>query len=153
MDQHELKEFIRDIVKKACELKDQYTDERKAQVNYACIFAQGQKKFDEYVETVSKFGKIIKQTPTGPLFHIQPLETIAGNLKLLKIRMPDKTRPEQGDADFTVGDYDKFKKVYLTKKEFKLIERENMEMIELMEKNADVRVYFSNPPLDKQLGL
>ena len=39
------------------------------------------------------------------------------------------------------------------KEGFKLIERPSMEMIELMEDGADVRVYFSNPPLDKQLGL
>ena len=41
----------------------------------------------------------------------------------------------------------------LIEKNFKLIIRENMEMIELVEKQSKVRTYFSNPPLDKQLGI
>jgi hypothetical protein len=36
-------------------------------------------------------------------------------------------------------------------KNFSLIKRPEMEMIELMDKNFDVRVYFSNPPPDLQL--
>jgi len=33
-----------------------------------------------------------------------------------------------------------------------IIEREEMEMIELMDPAFDVRAYFSHPPLDEQLG-
>ena len=81
------------------------------------------------------------------------MKTVAGLLKLLKIRHPDSTRPERGDADFTVTNFVVFKKKYLSKKEFKLIKRKNFEMIELMDPEFDVRAYFSNPPLDKQLNI
>jgi hypothetical protein len=151
MDINELKEFVKEIVKKADALKNKYTSEKPAPVNYACIFCQTEVQYDDLLKITSTIGKIIKETPTGPLFQIKPLDTVAGRLRLLKIRKPDITRTELGDADFTVSDYPKFKKKYLSRKGFKLIERENFEMIELIDSEFDVRVYFSNPPLDKQL--
>jgi len=48
---------------------------------------------------------MIQKTEKGSLFKIFPIATIAGELQLLKIRNPDSTRPERGDADFTVFDY------------------------------------------------
>lgn len=71
----------------------------------------------------------------------------------MKIRQPDKTRPEQGDADFTVDNFEDFKKKYISQDHFKLIPRDGFEMIELMDNEFDVRSYFSNPPLDKQLNI
>jgi hypothetical protein len=41
----------------------------------------------------------------------------------------------------------------LNQEGFLLIEREDFEMIELMENNCSVRAYFSYPPLDEQLGI
>jgi hypothetical protein len=96
---------------------------------------------------------VIKETTTGPLFQIEPLKTTTGLLKLLKIRLPDTTRPERGDADFTIADFSVFKKKYLSKAGFKLVPRENFEMVELVDSAFDVRAYFSNPPLDIQLDL
>jgi len=52
-----------------------------------------------------KLGTMIQKTEKGSLFKIFPIATIAGELQLLKIRNPDSTRPERGDADFTVFDY------------------------------------------------
>jgi len=71
----------------------------------------------------------------------------------LKIRIPDITRPERGDTDFTVSNFSGFEKKYLSKKGFKLIKKENFAMIELMDPKFDVRTYFSNPPLDVQLNI
>jgi len=153
MNKEELTEAVQKIVGQANNLKNKHTAEINAPVNYACIFSQSKEEYNELLETVQKIGKVIKKTPTGLLFQISPIKTIAGNLQLLKIRMPDSTRPERGDADFTVTDYTDFKKKYLSKKEFKLIERENFEMIELMDKEFNVRAYFSNPPPDEQFGL
>lgn len=153
MNPSELKTLAQDIVKSASELKDQHTAETNAQVNYACIFAQSQKEFDELVASANQLGQIVHQTPTGPLYQIAPLQTVAGNLKLLKIRLPDETRPELGDADFTVEDYARFKNTYLSEPGFKLIERPQMEMMELMDSMFEVRAYFSHPPLDQQLGI
>lgn len=146
-------ELVKDIVKKAQTLKDQHTNERSASVNYACIFSQDEDEYQELMRIAEIMGKIIKTTQSGNLYKINPIETSAGRLKLLKIRMPDVTRPERGDADFTVSNYPEFKTKYLSKEGFKLIERPDMEMIELIDPDFDVRVYFSHPPLDKQMGL
>ncbi len=153
MDIKDLKQQIKDIVKQSCELKDKYTHEHNATVNYACIFSQSQEEFESLIEVANKIGEIIRDTSTGPLFNINSFKTISGDLRLLKIRNPDKTRPEQGDADFTVSNYPYFKNEYLSKDGFKLIKRKDFEMIELIDSDFDVRTYFSNPPLNEQLGI
>jgi len=153
MDEQGLKVLVKDIVKQACELKNKHTSEVNALVNYAAIFSQSKEEFEELLILVKKIGKVVKETTTGPLFNIEKLDTVSGKLQLLKIRMPDKTRLEKGDADFTVSDYTSFKESNLSRVGFKLIKRENFEMIELIDPEFEVRVYFSNPPMDKQLGL
>jgi pimeloyl-ACP methyl ester carboxylesterase len=153
METSELETLVKEIVRRAKELKDRHTEERSAPVNYACVFCHSEEEYDDLVEAANRIGKVVDNTPTGPLFHIKPIDTVAGSLKLLKVRMPDETRPERGDADFTVQDYKAFKASSLPKPGFKLIERKGMEMIELSVDGFGVRAYFSNPPLDKQLGL
>ena len=153
MDVTTLEQLVREIVKKSNDLKNKHTSEKNAPVNYACIFAQNKEQYGKLLEAAQKIGNVIEETPTGPLFRIRPLSTVAGNLRLLKIRKPDSTRPELGDADFTVENYSEFKKKYLSKTGFKLIPRENFEMIELVDSQFNVRAYFSNPPLDKQLRI
>lgn len=148
-----LKSLIQEIVIKAVRLKNTHTDEKLAKVNYVAIFCQSQNEYAELIEVAKQLGEVIEETPTGPLFHISELETVAGYLKLLKIRKPDDLREEIGDADFTIDEYSEFKSKYLDKSNFKLIKREKFEMIELADSDFDVLVYFSNPPLDQQLGL
>jgi len=148
-----LKSHIQEIVDKAKKLKDKHTDSFAAPVNYAAIFCQSWDEYNQLLEVVGQFGKIVENTPTGPLFHIFDLETVAGYLRLLKIRKPDEARKESGDADFTVDNYAEFKNMYLNENGFKLIEREKFEMIELADNDFDVLAYFSNPPLDQQLGI
>ena len=153
MTKSELIDIVTSLVSDACALKDRHTDEKDAAVNYACIFPQSQEEYDEYYAVADVIGKVVKETATGNLFLVDAIPTVSGELRLVKVRKPDPTRTERGDADFTVADYDSFKKDILGKEGTKLIERPEMEMIELMEKEADVRVYFSNPPLDIQLGI
>jgi len=153
MERKDLEALVQGIVQQARDLKNAYTKETDARVNYACVFAQSQDEYDSLIHAVQQLGTVIKDTPAGPVFHISPLDTVSGTLKLLKIRKPDPTRPERGDADFTVSDYATFKKVQLSKPEFRLIERPEMEMIELVDKAFRVRAYFSNPPLDQQLNI
>ena len=149
-----LKQLVEEIVKNANDLKNKHTSEKKAPINYACIFAQSKEQYNDLLVVAKEIGDVIMKTPMGPVYHIQPLSTVAGNLRLLKIRKPDPTRPELGDADFTVENYPKFKKKYLLKTGFKLIpKREDFEMIELVDPKFEVRAYFSFPPLDKQLRL
>jgi hypothetical protein len=154
MDADDLKTMVQDIVEQATLLKNKHIDDKNAPVNYACIFSQSKGEYIELLDAAGGIGKVVDETPTGPLFQIIALKTVSGALNLLKIRVPDATRPERGDADFTVSDFQGFKERYLPKDGFKLIERgEGVEMIELMDPEFDVRAYFSNPPLDKQLGI
>jgi len=152
MNEQELIQFVQEIVSKSNDLKNKHTSEKKAPVNYACIFCQSEEQFNEFVEITKNIGEIAQETLTGPLFQIH-IDTVAGKLQLLKIRKPDEKRKELGDADFTVSNYFEFKEKYLNKEEFNLIVRKGFEMIELIDPEFDVLVYFSNPPLDKQLGI
>jgi hypothetical protein len=153
MNIKELEELIKKIVHEAVQLKNEHTDAVDIPVNYICLFSQSDDQFEELKSLASKLGSVIKETPTGPLFHISPISTTAGQVQLLKVRIYDKTRPELGDADFTHPEYLKFKDSVLKLAGFSLIKRETMEMIELYDKKYNVRAYFSHPPLDVQLGI
>ena len=153
MNQGDLKTKVKKIVEKATALKNKHIDEKNMPVNYACIFSQSKEEYDKLLEVTRKIGNVIKDTPTGLLFLIEPLQTISGTLRLLKIRVPDSTRPELGDADFTVSNFPEFEKKYVSKTGFKLIKKEDFVMIELMDPKFDVRAYFSNSPLDVQLHI
>ena len=41
-----MKIMVKDIVEKATVLKNKHTDEKKAPVNYACIFSQSKDEYD-----------------------------------------------------------------------------------------------------------
>ncbi len=153
MNTEDLKNKVKNIVEKATALKNKYIDNKNTPVNYACIFSQNKEEYNKLLEMAWKIGKVIKKTPTGPLFHIEPLQTVSGILKLLKIRIPDPSRPERGDADFTVSNFPKFEKKYLPRQGFKKIQKPDFYMIELVDSDFDIRAYFSNPPLDKQLNI
>jgi len=154
METNTLTDKVKQIVSSAKDLKDKHIVELKdIPVNYACIFSQNESEYTELDAAAGKMGTIIKNTPSGALYHIEPIDTVAGKLQLLKIRKPDATKPEKGDADFTVPDFEEFKQKYLNKKGYQLIPKDGFVMIELMDPEFDVRVYFSNPPLDKQFNL
>jgi len=149
----DLKRKIKEIVAKAQLLSAKHTNEGSAAVNYACIFTQNPKEFEELLSLTAQMGRIAEQTAMGPVFQIEPLETVAGTLQLLKIRRPDPKRPERGDADFTVSNYETFKRAYLSKPGFSLITRPRMEMIELADPSYDVLAYYSHPTLSEVLRL
>jgi hypothetical protein len=151
MGKEDFIQLVKKIVSDAKHLKDTFTEEAEAPVNYACIFCQNEAEFDEFSGMAKEIGGIFQETPTGPLFKTEPIDTDSGQLELLKVRRPDETRKERGDADFTVKDYSSFKAKYISKPRFKLIERADGEMIELTAPDATVRVYFSEHPLDKNL--
>lgn len=152
MDTEDLENIAKDIVTQAHALMRKFVSDQ-APVNYACIFCQNDEEYALFLDLARQIGKVVQETKAGPIFQIDPLPTVAGNLRLLKIRNPDPTRPERGDADFTLSNYDEFKKKYLCQKGFSLIDKGNFEMIEVIHPDFPVRVYFSNPPLDKQLGI
>lgn len=94
MKKEDLKRLINEIVYQADILKKKFVKEL-APVNYACIFCQNEKEYTLFTNLAKKIETIIQDTKTGPLFQIEPLITVAGNLKLLKIRQPDPTRTER----------------------------------------------------------
>lgn len=147
MTTEELRSLARRIVEEARRLSAAHTDQGSAPVNYVCVFTKDQAEYDELVGLGTQLGPVVQDTKMGPVFHIHPIPTTAGRLNLLKIRRPDPNRPERGDADFTVRDYRSFKATHLGKPGFSLIERADMEMIELIDPAFDVLAYYSNPPL------
>ena len=153
MKKAELENLVKEIVEQANVLKNKHTEHKNAPVNYACIFSQSESEYKELLSATKEIGKVITETPTGFLFHIKPVQTVGGELKLLKIRIIDPTRPERGDADFTIDDFKEFEDKYLPKENFIRMDKKDFYMIELMDKEFNVRAYFSNPPLDKELGI
>ena len=145
--------IIQSIISEAVKLRDAKTTEKSAPVNYACVFSQNDTEYESLLAASKKLGNVVQETAMGPVFQISPIDTIAGSLRLVKIRKPDSKRPERGDADFTVSDYSAFKKKFLGKPGFGIIKRSDMEMIELGDPAFNVLVYFSNPPLGKVLNL
>jgi len=148
----DLKNIVKDIVGKANNLKRKITVE-EAPINYACIFCQNEKEYNLFFEITKQMGVVVQETETGSVFQISPLSTVAGTLKLLKIRKPDSTRSERGDADFTLSNYKQFKEKNLSKSGFKLVQREKFEMIEYLEPGGNARIYFSNPTLAEILNI
>ena len=154
MNINDVYDLVKDIVNKSNILKNKYTDEINAKVNYACIFCKDEDEFNNYIAILKEDNNdIIEDTYSGPLFRLKDLETVAGMLKLLKVRRYDDKHLDLGDADFTVNNYEKFKDKYIDKPNFKLISGDGYEMLELMEEGNEVRTYFSNPPLDEELGI
>jgi len=153
MTTEDLKNLINIIVAQARRLTATRTNEGGAPVNYACVFAQSEDEYSELVDAAHRLGTVTQETAMGPVFKIEPLETAAGRLELLKIRKPDPIRKERGDADFTVSDYEKFKQTYLGRPGFRLIARPELEMMELADPAYDVLAYFSYPTLVEVLKI
>lgn len=149
----DLKILVQDIVAEARKLSNIYTKEHDAPVNYACIFAHTENDYADLLNAASELGTIVQETSMGPIYHIAPIKTEAGELRLLKIRHPDPKRPERGDADFTLSDYQDFKATNLNKVGFSVIKREGFEMIEVVDPAFDILVYYSHPPLIEVLNV
>jgi hypothetical protein len=149
----ELSKLVHEIVEQATALKNKHVNEPDAPVNYACVFAQSEIEYESLLDAAHEMGEVIMETPSGLLFRIEPMATAAGPLQLLKIRKPDPIRPERGDADFTIDDFEAFERDYLDLPNFSRMEKPTFYMIELTDPAFNVRAYFSNPPLDQQLGI
>jgi len=138
-------DLIQNIISECTKLKNTYVDEKDLIADWVCIFSHSEEEYQELIRQANEIGEVIETTPTGLIYKF-------GEPKLLKIRMPDATRPEIGDVDFTT-DYDQFKNKYLDNNKFTLIKREKFEMIELKDSAFKVRVYFSSIPPSKLRGI
>ena len=113
MTTKELKKLAQNIVAASKCLSESYTHERNVPVNYVAVFTHSDNEYAELSSCAKEMGNVVQETATGPVFLITPISTVAGTLKILKIRRPDPKRPERGDADFTLSDYSHFKEKYL----------------------------------------
>lgn len=152
MKTDELKSIINYIIEKCVLLKNKYVSEQMG-IDYICIFSQSESEYKELLKLTKSIGTIVDDTKTGPVFKFNnPPQTIAGKPKVLKIRIPDTTRPQRGDVDFN-SNYKEFKQKYFDNKRLTLIKREKFEMLELRDDRFDVLVYFSSIPQSKLLGV
>jgi len=142
--------MVLNIVANAQLLKDKYTNEKNAPVSSVCIFSQSQEEYEEFKNLIKKFGRIINQTSWGNTYEVC-IQTPAGMLRVLKLRIPDNSRPERGDANFTVSEFDVFKKKYSKYDGFRLIKYLDREIMEFKKDGAGYRVYFSNPQVDVKI--
>lgn len=144
--------IIQYIANRSAELKDKYTNEKDAPIEFVCIFCQNEKEYDKFTGEVEKLGRIIEETPTGFTYLLDtPIKTIVGPLRLAKIRKPD-FRKERGDTDFNTN-YEEFKKKYQNNPKFELVKRDTFEMLRLSDSDYNVMACFSNIPKSKDLGV
>jgi hypothetical protein len=141
------------IVHDALALKNAHVPDHPVTVSYCCVFSRDDPEFDKWTSAAGARGAVAKDTPTGPVFVVPEINTAAGPLRVLKIRKPDATRGERGDADFRLEQYEDFKRAYLGRPGFNLIERSEFEMVELVDSQFDARAYFSNPPVETHAGI
>lgn len=148
-----MKEVVKRIISEGTNLKDKYADDIPMKLDYVCIFCQTEEELNKFTEEAVGLGEVGMDTPTGKVYVFEEKYPDDNGTKILKVRTPDVTRKERGDVDFFIEDYDKYKQDLLKPPIAKLIERENMEMVELWDKDFDARVYFSKPPISKDLGV
>ncbi len=114
------------------------------EVNYACIFCQSQEELNETDGLLERNGSLVLETGTGMVFTVRGIDTDYGEARLVKISIPDATRKERGDVDFTVRDWEKFREFSEGREGFVLIE---------LGKGWNVIAYFSRPALAEVIGI
>jgi len=155
MDKLEINEIVNYLVKQGLSAIKENTTEENMLIDYVAIFSKDDNEYKNLQAAACTLGpEIDKETSkTGSTYFLKnPINTDGGFLKLLKIRKPDKTRPQRGAPDFKIKDYESFKNKYLQSSGiFTLMLKKDYEMIEL--KGEDVLVYIPNKPLSTRLVL
>lgn len=130
----------------------EYTNLKDVVIDYLAIFAKDNEEYTVLNQTAAVHGKVVDKamSHTGNTYYLtKPVQTKAGMLQILKIRKPDKTRPQRGAPDFQVENYTFFKENHLyTSGNFTLMVRKDYEMIEL--KGEDVLVYFPSRTFEQR---
>ena len=141
------------VVRRSVELKNAHTDETAVPVEFACIFCHSEEEYQEFTHIIQTLGKIVERTQSGYTYLLnEPIITMAGPLRLGKIRKPDSKIVKRGDADFNT-DYKSFKKEYEGNPKFELIRRVSFEMLRLSDPEFDAMACFSSIPKSKELGI
>lgn len=122
-------------------------------MEFVCIFCHNEEEYREFTLEAETLGRIVETTPSGYTYLLdKPIATVAGPLRLVKIRKPDPKLTKRGDADFNT-DYEDFKKRYGSDPKFELVKRPTFEMLRLSDPDFDVMTCFSSIPKSKELGI
>src|SRR4030042_2664323 len=122
--------LINQIVDRSVQLKNKFSDEISSPIEFACIFCQNDNEYRKFTKEIETLGNKVEETPTGITYLLtNPIHTIAGSLRLVKIRKPD-FRKERGDADFNTN-YRKLKEKYGNNPKFELVKYSAFEMLRL----------------------
>ena len=148
-----LKKTIQYIAKCSNELKNIHTNETAAPIEFVCIFCQNEDEYNDFTKNISRIGRVAEDTSSGFTYLLdKPINTVAGPLRLVKVRKPDIQRRERGDADFNT-DYTNFGEKYQNNSRLELVKRNTFEMLRLSDPNYDVMACFSNIPKSKNLDI
>lgn len=141
------------IVTRSAELRNAFTSEFSAPVEFTCIFCHSEEEYQVFTREIETLGKIVETTQSGYTYLLdKPIATVAGLLRLVKIREADPTMSKRGDADFNT-DYEDFKKRYGSDPKLELIKRSTFEMLRLSDPDFDVMACFSSIPKSHVLGI
>ena len=152
MDKNEFEKIANYIIEQGLStLKN--ADENNAVIDYVAIFSKDENEFKNLELVAETLGEEVdkENAKTGRAFLLnEPLKTSAGNLSLIKVRIPDATRPQRGAPDFKIQNYQQFKEKNLQSSgNFTLMTRKDYEMIEI--KGVDVLVYVPSKTLSERM--
>ena len=148
MDSSNLEKIVQFIVGESVKLKNKYTDEIHAKVEFGDVFAKDINEYKQLTNTI-RLETVVYADPTGDIYSLKkPIQTVAGSLRLVKIRKPDDKTYLRGDADFDTN-YLRLKQKYQNHSNFELIVREKFEMLRLSDPQFVVMTCFSNIPVRK----
>jgi len=139
----ELLNAVTYVAEKTTELCKKITGEEYP-ISSLTVFTHYLDEFEKLKTILFEQGELDHEN-NGPFVRLKEGIALPYNeLKLLRVRQPDPYRMQVGCCDFKVSDYQEFKNKYMNKYSynFRLIERENYEMIELYDPNFDVLAYF-----------
>ncbi len=94
---------------------------------------------------IKENSKIIEKDNKGEFYLLNdPISTIYGELRVIKLRIFDENKKERGTIDFKCNDYNSIKEIIKDRENVYIIHREWDELIEIP--IQDNYIYISNKP-------
>ena len=112
-------------------------------IRYLTIFSHYAEEFSDLRQIVESLGQIVDANNGYAVKLKNPIQLANGELEKIRIRKPDRERPQVGCNDFAIPDYELFKKTQLLNhpNNLRLIERPGYEMIEFFDPEFDILAY------------
>lgn len=149
METENISKVVSSVASKSSRLIEK-TLGKRLPIAYLTIFAHGASEYDDLTKQAGELGGRSEANNGLNFLFRKPIETEAGTVSLIRVRQPDPYRSQIGCADFTIENYEEFKRIELPKhpKNMRVIERPDFEMIEFfdLEKN-DVLAYIVSKPI------